>query len=195
MEEAAGLRAHGLPIPANDSEPAAAAWKYWEQPSDGSEFACGYNISGAAVVPAAGDASSRQPSARSCAEACRCCHCAHQDLLSSPPTPARPLGGTPCVKLSKGCQGIGLSTSGSCWCSAHPGCTAWVWCKDAQRRPCFDAQSGTWVQHHGCALLQLPVLPMAPPDPGELNSTSGTDRLRSFAAGYTKSANRYYLGV
>jgi hypothetical protein len=72
VEEAAGLRAHSLPIPANDSGPAAAAWKYWEQPSDGSEFACAYNTSGAAVVLAAGDANSRQPTARSCGEACRC---------------------------------------------------------------------------------------------------------------------------
>ena len=91
VAEAAGLRAHGLPIPANDSEPAAAAWKYWEQPSDGSEFTCAYNASGDAVVLAAGDANSRQPSARSCAEACRCCNGAHRDLLLSRTPPLHPL--------------------------------------------------------------------------------------------------------
>ena len=66
-----------------------------------------------------------------------------------------------------------------------------MWCKDAQRRPCFDAQSGTWVEHHGCALLQLPVLPVTPPAPGELDSTAGGDRVRSFAAGYTRSAEEH----
>jgi hypothetical protein len=99
VEEAAGLRAHGLPIPASDSDQAAAAWKYWEQPSDGSEFACAYNTSGTAVVLAAGDANSRQPSARSCAEVCRYCsssHCSensnHFIVLTAPfHTPFLPL--------------------------------------------------------------------------------------------------------
>lgn len=48
----------------------AGAWKYWEQPSDGSEFLCPYNTSGVAQVVDWGDGN-RQPSARDCARACK----------------------------------------------------------------------------------------------------------------------------
>jgi hypothetical protein len=195
VEDPAGLRAHGLPIPTNDSSQAAAAWKYWEQPSDGSEFACAYNTSGPAVVLAAGDANSRQPSARSCAEACRCrfhgtatCNEAIAGYMvpavhNACPSQLRAVTAWELLRVSA------LQPQHVCGCSARQGCTAWFWCKDAQRRPCLDAQSGTWVQHHGCALLQLPVLPAAPPEPGDLNFTDGTDRIRSFAASYIKRAD------
>lgn len=48
-------------------------WKYWEQPSDGSEFLCPYNTSGVAEVVDWGDGN-KQPSARDCARACKCAH-------------------------------------------------------------------------------------------------------------------------
>eukprot|EP00208_Stichococcus_sp_RCC1054_P005833 CAMPEP_0206142774 /NCGR_PEP_ID=MMETSP1473-20131121/18136_1 /ASSEMBLY_ACC=CAM_ASM_001109 /TAXON_ID=1461547 /ORGANISM="Stichococcus sp, Strain RCC1054" /LENGTH=1052 /DNA_ID=CAMNT_0053537897 /DNA_START=385 /DNA_END=3544 /DNA_ORIENTATION=+ len=47
----------------------AAAWKYWEQPSDGSEFLCPFNTSGPAEVVAWGG-NNLQRSARDCAASC-----------------------------------------------------------------------------------------------------------------------------
>lgn len=49
----------------------AAGWKYWEQPSDGSEFMCPYNVSGAPEVLDWGDGN-KQPSARECSKSCKC---------------------------------------------------------------------------------------------------------------------------
>lgn len=49
----------------------AAAWKYWEQPSDGSEFLCPFNTSGLAEVVRWGG-SNLQRSASACAASCKC---------------------------------------------------------------------------------------------------------------------------
>lgn len=40
--------------------------------------------------------------------------------------------------------------------------------------------------HHGCALLRLPVLPIAPLDAADPSFMGEPDLHRSFAAGYTK---------
>ena len=57
----------------------AAAWKYWEQPSDGSEFLCPFNTSGPAEVVRWGG-SNLQRSARACAASCKCAAAAEPTL-------------------------------------------------------------------------------------------------------------------
>lgn len=47
-------------------------------------------------------------------------------------------------------------------------------------------QSEAWVAWHGCSLLDIPVLPMAPPDAARPAQTSDAASFRSFAAGYLK---------
>jgi hypothetical protein len=71
---------------------------------------------------------------------------------------------------------------------AREGCNAWFWCKDATQQSCYDMQSETWVPWHGCKLLALPILPVAPPDPSDMDNQHEASRFRSFAVGYIKRA-------
>ena len=74
-------------------------------------------------------------------------------------------------------------------CRDRIGCTAWFWCKDADGQPCFDLQSGSWVNWHGCKLLEVPLLPADAFDPANMNATSDAAYFRSFATGYVKRAH------
>ncbi len=73
-------------------------------------------------------------------------------------------------------------------CRQREDCTAWFWCKDAEGRPCFDLQSRSWVNWHGCKLMDVPLLPADAPDPADMKPTSDAAFFRNYATGYTKSA-------
>ena len=67
-------------------------------------------------------------------------------------------------------------------------CTAWFWCKDADGQPCFDLQSGSWVNWHGCKLMDLPLLPADAFDPSDMKPTSDAAYFRNYATGFVKRA-------
>ena len=67
-------------------------------------------------------------------------------------------------------------------------CAAWFWCKDADGQPCFDLQSGSWVNWHGCKLMDVPLLPADSFDPSDMTPTSDAAYFRNFATGYVKRA-------
>ncbi len=72
-------------------------------------------------------------------------------------------------------------------CRQREDCTAWFWCKDAEGRPCFDLQSGSWVNWHGCKLMDVPLLPADAFDPADMKTTSDAAYYRNYATGYIKS--------
>ena len=80
-------------------------------------------------------------------------------------------------------------------CRDRDGCTAWFWCKDADGQPCFDLQSGSWVNWHGCKLLDIPLLPADAFDPADMKPTSDAAYFRSFATGFIKRAHLQMAAV
>ncbi len=135
----------------------------------------------------------RQPSARDCAEACKCALPNPLPLRQSQRTPSvASLSAVDQQTCLRPAQVIKSSKINACISSsfdlrrAHVRCNAWFWCKAARQQACFDMQSEAWVAWHGCSLLDIPVLPMAPPDAARPAQTSDPASFRSFAAGYLK---------